>query len=892
MINYLKRKIIGSFSDKELKRYAPYLSRVNALESVYKDFSEAQCKEKTDEFRRRIAGGEKLDSILPEAFALVRKAATDTLGERPFDVQILGGIALFKGQIAEMKTGEGKTLTSTLPLYLYALTGKGAHLVTVNDYLAERDANWMGKIYHHLGVTVGVIVHEKDDDQRREAYHSDITYGTNNEFGFDFLRDNMKFDLKDYVQREHHFAIVDEVDSILVDEARTPLIISGPAEDSTESYYQIDKELFGLTREYRVVDNPDPAAVAKEHDIQKSEVAGFLKQKEDLDIVIPGDYTLEEKSRNIQLAERGVAKIEKRLIGILKTPNLFDFENIETLHHVNQALKAHYVFKRDIDYVVQDGRVLIVDEFTGRIMEGRRFSDGLHQALEAKERVRIERENQTLASITYQNYFRKYKILAGMTGTAETEADEFMKIYGLGVVVVPTNEEMIRKDHPDVIFKTRAAKNRAIISQIKELNQNQQPVLVGVASVESSEFLSSLLKKHKISHSVLNAKYHAREAEIIAKAGQPGAITIATNMAGRGTDIKLGAGVREKGGLFILGTERNESRRVDNQLRGRSGRQGDPGASRFYLSLEDDLLRIFGGERIANLMSRLKIDEDEAIEHVLISRAIENSQKKVEAHNFDIRKHLLEYDDVMNRQREIIYRQRRRILGDEKEEVLYDMIVDILDVLLDTYCNEKQIEQWDFEGLRGELYAIFQLRLPNKEEKHSDSQDILYKWVSKEIRNLYSQKKTQFGEAHHYILRQIQLEITDSLWKDHLLSMDHLKEGIGMRGYAQKNPLIEYKKEGFQLFSSLMERISLECVKHYFHVSIVREPPKEIERKRQEMEMIHGELNRPQKRTVPKQAPARKRILPGRNQPCYCGSGKKYKHCHMKEDRENKSKCV
>ena len=889
MIHYLKRKIIGSYSDKQLKRYKPYLQRINELEHAYREYSETQCKEKTEEFKKRITGGETLESVLPEAFALVRKAAMDTLGERPFDVQILGGIALFKGQIAEMKTGEGKTLTSTLPLYLYALTGKGAHLVTVNDYLAERDANWMGKIYNHLGITVGIIIHEKNDEQRREAYLSDITYGTNNEFGFDFLRDNMKFDLKDYVQREQHFAIVDEVDSILIDEARTPLIISGPAESSTESYYKIDKELYGLTREFRVVDNPDPAVVAKEHSLEEGEVANFLKQKEDLDVVVPGDYTLDEKSRNIQLAERGVGKMEKRLMDMLQSPNLFDFDNIDILHHVNQALKAHYVFKRDIDYVVQQGRVLIVDEFTGRIMEGRRFSDGLHQALEAKERVRIEKENQTLASITYQNYFRKYKFLAGMTGTAETEATEFMKIYGLGVVVVPTNEEMIRKDHPDVIYKTKAAKHRAITSQVRQLYKEKQPVLVGAASVESSEFISNLLNKNEIPHSVLNAKYHEQEAEIIAKAGQPGAVTIATNMAGRGTDIKLGDGVCEKGGLFILGTERNESRRVDNQLRGRSGRQGDPGGSRFYLSLEDDLLRIFGGERIANLMGRLKIDENEAIEHVLVSRAIENSQKKVEAHNFEIRKHLLEYDDVMNRQREIIYRQRRRILGDEREDVLYDMIGDLLDGLLDTYCSEKQIEQWDFEGLRSELGTIFQLRLPGDEEKHSDSQDTLYKWISGEIKKLCNKKKEQFGEAHDYILRHIQLEVTDSFWKDHLLSMDHLKEGIGMRGYAQKNPLIEYKKEGFQLFSSLMGRISLECVKHYFHVSVVKEPPKEVERKQQEMELIHESVNapRPPKKKPPRQIPVRKRIAIGRNHPCHCGSGKKYKNCHMKEDKHN-----
>ncbi len=889
MINYLKKKIIGSYSEKQLKQYKPILARINELESNFANFSAEQCTRKTEEFKKRITDGEDLDSILPEAFTLVRKVASDALGERPYDVQILGGIALHKGQIAEMKTGEGKTLTSTLPLYLNALTGRGAHLVTVNDYLAERDAAWMGKVYSNLGMSVGVIIHDKSDDQRREAYNSDITYGTNNEFGFDFLRDNMKFDLNDYVQREHHFAIVDEVDSILVDEARTPLIISGPAEDSTETYYTVDKELYGLAREWRVIDNPDLTSVVKEHGIKKGEVKDFLKQKEDLDIVIPGDYTLEEKSRNIQLAEGGVGKIEKRLRGILRTANLFDFENIEILHHVNQSLKAHYVFKRDIDYVVQEGRVLIVDEFTGRIMEGRRFSDGLHQALEAKERVKIERENQTLASITYQNYFRKYDKLAGMTGTAETEADEFIKIYGLGVIVVPTNEDMIRKDHSDVIFKTSAAKYRAIVKQVRELYRSKQPVLVGVASVEASEYLSILLNKHKITHKVLNAKFHEQEAEIIAKAGQPGAVTIATNMAGRGTDIKLGDGVKEKGGLFILGTERNESRRVDNQLRGRSGRQGDPGASRFFLSLEDDLLRIFGGERIANLMNRLKIDEDEAIEHILISRAIENSQKKVEAHNFDIRKHLLEYDDVMNRQREIIYRQRKRILGDSKEDVLHDMIADVLDVLLDTYCDERQVEQWDFEGLRSELSTIFQLKLPGDEEKHSDSQDTLYQWVSGEVKQLYTRKKEQFGEAHDYILRQIQLEITDNLWKDHLLSMDHLKEGIGMRSYAQKNPLIEYKKEAFQLFTSLMRRISQESVKHYFHVSVVREPPKEIERKQQGMSMIHGELNRLQREKAAKQSPIRKRIHIGRNQPCHCGSGKKYKNCHMRQDMKNQN---
>jgi preprotein translocase subunit SecA len=819
MISYIKKKIFGSYSDKQLKKYTPTLNKINAFESEYKGYTESQCKAKTEEFKKRVADGEELNDILPEAFALVRKAAIETLGERHYDVQMLGGISLDKGQIAEMKTGEGKTLTSTLPLYLNALSGKGAHLVTVNDYLAERDADWMGKIYNYLGLSVGVIVHSKTDEQRREAYNADITYGTNNEFGFDFLRDNMKFDLNDYVQRAHNYAIVDEVDSILIDEARTPLIISGPAEDSTENYYIVDKELYGLKREWRVVDNPEKSLVAKAQNVPENEVSDLIKTKEDLDIIVPGDYTLEEKSRNIQLAEGGVSKMEQRLTDLLKTPNLFDFENIEVLHHVNQALKAHYVFKRDIDYMVQNGRVLIVDEFTGRVMEGRRFSDGLHQALEAKERVKIEKENQTLASITYQNYFRKYTKLAGMTGTAETEADEFMKIYGLGVMVIPTNEPMVREDHPDVIFKTRAAKQRAILKQAKELYQKKQPILIGAASVESSEFLSGILNKGKVPHKVLNAKYHEQEAEIISNAGQAGSITIATNMAGRGTDIKLGPGVPEKGGLFIMGTERNESRRVDNQLRGRSGRQGDMGGSRFYLSLEDDLLRIFGGERIANLMGKLKIDEDEAIEHILISRAIENSQKKVEAHNFDIRKHLLEYDDVMNQQREIIYTQRRRILGDDKEDVISDMLADILDNLLDEYCDEKQIEQWDFDGLRSELSTIFQLKLPSNEEAHSDSQDTLYKWIFGELKSLYEKKKKEFQEYHNYILQQILLDVTDNMWKDHLLSMDHLKEGIGMRGYAQKNPLVEYKKEAFQLFKDLMVRISSESVKHYFQNS-------------------------------------------------------------------------
>lgn len=885
MLDLIAKKIFGSFSDRELKKYRPFLDKINALESETNSLSKEQSLQKVAELKERVAKGIDLDEILPEAFALVRKAAMETLGERPFDVQMLGGIALHKGEIAEMKTGEGKTLAATLPLFLNALTGKGVHLVTVNDYLAERDAKWMGGIYNYLGMMIGVIKHGLDDEERRANYASDITYGTNNEFGFDYLRDNMKFDLSDYVQREHNFAIVDEVDSILIDEARTPLIISGPASGSTENYNLIDRELYGLKKEWRVCDNPNPELVAKHEQIDPGKVKDFLKEHEDLDVIIPGDYTLEEKSRNIQLSEGGVEKMQTRLKGILKTANLFDFENIEYLHHINQALKAHYVFKRDIDYVVQNGQVLIVDEFTGRMMEGRRFSDGLHQALEAKERVRVEKENQTLASITFQNYFRRYEKLAGMTGTAETEADEFMKIYGLGVVVVPTNQPMIREDQPDVIYKTKAAKNRAILAQIKELHQNKQPVLVGTASIESSENLSRLLSKNKISHKVLNAKFHAQEAEIISKAGEQGAVTISTNMAGRGTDIKLFEGVPEKGGLFILGTERNESRRIDNQLRGRSGRQGDMGKSRYFLSLEDDLLRIFGGERIANLMNRLKIDEDESIEHVLISRAIENSQKKVEAHNFDIRKHLLEYDDVMNRQREIIYKQRRGILGADAENILLDMIDDTLESLLEQYCSEKHIDEWDLQGLEIELNARFKLKFSSEIDDHTSSQSDLFKWLSQEMENRYRQKIKEFEEYKDVILRQILLEITDNMWKDHLISMDHLKDGIGMRGYAQKNPLTEYKKEGFELFAGLMKRVSDECIKAFFHVSIVQEPPAEIQRKNQEMELIHGQMERSKQARTPKQAPARKMIDIGRNQPCHCGSGKKYKNCCLKKDR-------
>ena len=891
MLDLVTNKIFGSYSDKEVKKYRQTVSRVNDLESEFAGFSREQCLQKTDEFKQRVQNGEDLDKILPEAFALVRKAAMDTLDQRHYDCQLMGGITLHQGQIAEMKTGEGKTLTSTLPVYLNALNGKGVHIVTVNDYLAERDSKWMGEIFEYLGLKVGVIVHGLDDEERREAYAADVTYGTNNEFGFDYLRDNMKFDLKDYVQREHAYAIVDEVDSILIDEARTPLIISGPAEDSTENYLVVDKVIHGLTRAYRSNDNLDHELVAKRKEMNVADVKSYLKELEDNVVVLDGDFTLDEKTRSIQLTEQGVEKMEERLKDVLTSPNLFDFGNIEILHHVNQALKATYVFKRDIDYVVDSGRVMIVDEFTGRLMEGRRFSDGLHQALEAKENVKIERENQTLASITFQNYFRKYKKLAGMTGTAETEKDEFMKIYGLGVVVLPTNMPMQRKDNPDSIYKTKDAKKRAILNQVKELTAARQPVLVGAASIESSEDLSHLLKTANVKHSVLNAKFHEQEAEIIAGAGQAGAVTIATNMAGRGTDIKLGEGVSDLGGLFILGTERNESRRVDNQLRGRSGRQGDPGASRFFLSLDDDLLRIFGGERIASLMNKLRIDEDEAIEHVLISKAIENSQKKVEAHNFDIRKHLLEYDDVMNRQREIIYEQRRQILGDETEEVFNNKVDDTIDTIIGHHCDENHADQWKLDDLKIELSEVFNHKIDLPDENKASTNDELFDWVGKAVEVRYKEKKTNFGDYHILILRQLLLEITDNMWKDHLLSLDHLKEGIGMRGYAQKNPLTEYKKEAFELFQDLMHRVTEECVKAYFHVNIVQEPPPPLKQRNEpEMHMEHGQVggfsDPSEKVERPKQAPATKRAVPGRNQLCHCGSGKKYKHCHMKSDNE------
>ena len=856
MLKSLVSSIVPSRNDRLLKKYGRIVKQINALESNCQALADADFPERTAELKHRFAEGETLDDLLPEAFALVREASKRVNGERHFDVQIIGGIGMHNGMIAEMKTGEGKTLSSTAPVYLNALTGKGVHLVTPNDYLARRDSVWMGAIYTFLGLGVGLVQHGQADLERREAYLADITYGTNNEFGFDYLRDNMKFSLEDYVQRPFYFAIVDEVDSILIDEARTPLIISGPTEESTEKYFQIHQVMNGLKREIRAEEVPN---------LPPGEQYGIpnpLPELEERTVVREGDFSMDEKSRSITLTERGSHLIEERAYkkGLLpEGSGLFDFDQIEVLHHVNQALKANYLFKRDVDYVVNDGQVVIVDEFTGRLMPGRRFSDGLHQALEAKEGVKIERESQTYATVTFQNYFRMYEKLAGMTGTAKTEEEEFIKIYNMGVLVVPTNRPMIRQDLADVIYKTTQAKIRAIVNHIEEIQRTGQPVLVGTITIEASEDLSARLKARKIEHTVLNAKYHEQEAEIIISAGQASQVTIATNMAGRGTDIKLGEGVAALGGLFILGTERHESRRIDNQLRGRSGRQGDPGCSSFYLSLEDDLMRIFGGERIAGLMTRLRVEEDEAITHVLISRAIENAQKKVEAHNFEIRKHVLEYDDVMNRQREIIYGQRRDILGSDIQNVTLDMADEALEDLVSRHTESKHHDQWDTEGFQNGFLNVFG-KLPEIDWNDLEiSQDSVRENLWPQVEQRYGEKKSDLAnlllQAHGQapaeedvntifedFQRHVLLSIHDNLWKDHLLSMDHLREGISLVGYAQKKPIDEYKRAGFEMFSDLMFRISKESVSMFFQTQLGASAPKpREERPRQKLTYTHGD---------------------------------------------------
>ncbi|NOY64797.1 MAG: preprotein translocase subunit SecA [Nitrospirae bacterium] len=881
------QKFFGTKNERELKRIQPFVEEINALEPDISKLTDEELAQKTLEFKERLSSGESLDDLLVEAFAVVRETSKRILGMRHFDVQLIGGIVLHEGKIAEMKTGEGKTLVATLPVYLNALEGRGVHVVTVNDYLAKRDAQWMGPIYHFLGLSVGVIQHDasflydpeyRNDDKRydhlrpcsrQEAYNADITYGTNNEFGFDYLRDNMKYDIKDYVQRELNYAIVDEVDSILIDEARTPLIISGPSEDSTDKYYKIDR------------------------------IIPKLKKEE--------DFTIDEKANTVILTEEGSVKVEK-LLGV---ENLFDPVNIELVHHVLQALKAHHLFKRDVDYVVKNGQVIIVDEFTGRLMPGRRWSDGLHQAIEAKEGVKIESENQTLATITFQNYFRMYKKLAGMTGTADTEAEEFAKIYNLDVVVIPTNKPMIRVDHPDMIYKTERAKFNAVVKEIEECHKRGQPVLVGTVSIENSEKLSKMLKKKGIPHSVLNAKYHEKEAEIIAQAGRLGAVTIATNMAGRGTDIILGGNpeglareflkdkenpteeekkaalekakkqceeekkkVIELGGLHIIGTERHEARRIDNQLRGRSGRQGDPGSSRFYISLEDDLMRIFGSDRISGLMGKLGMDESVPIENRMVTKAIENAQKRVEGHNFEIRKHLLEYDDVMNKQRTEIYAFRKEILSSEslKDHIL-DMIDDTIDILLDTYCPEdKHQEYWDLKELNDAIYGIFGVRAEDIEDIIGI--EALREKIREDIVKAYEKKEEEIGaELLRYIERIIMLQVVDNQWKDHLLAMDHLKEGIGLRGYGQKDPLVEYKREAYEMFAQMTERIKSEVLTRVFKVQIRSEDEAEKISQKRKRPVVYNRGNGEPQRPVKKS----KKI--GRNEPCPCGSGKKYKKC-------------
>ncbi|MBU1739956.1 MAG: preprotein translocase subunit SecA, partial [Proteobacteria bacterium] len=743
----------------------------------------------------------------------------------------------------EMRTGDGKTLAATMPLYLNALTGRGTHVVTVNDYLAQRDSEWMGAIYKFLGLTVGVIVNDMDDDARHAAYRCDVTYGTNNEFGFDYLRDNMKYDTEEFVQRDFHYAIVDEVDSILIDEARTPLIISGPSEESTDQYYRINRIIPRLNRET--------------------------------------DYTIDEKQRTSVLTEEGVAKCEK----LLKVDNLYDPKHIELIHHVNQALKAHVLFARDKDYIVQDGEVIIVDEFTGRLMPGRRFSDGLHQALEAKEAVKIEAENQTLATITFQNFFRMYDKLAGMTGTADTEAAEFKKIYKLDVVVIPTHMEMIRTDFPDQVYASERDKFEAVTREIEDLHRARRPVLVGTVSVEKSERLAKMLKKRGVPHEVLNAKNHAREAEIVAQAGQPGVVTISTNMAGRGTDIVLGQGVAPAGGLHIVGTERHESRRVDNQLRGRSGRQGDPGSSRFFLSLEDDLLRIFGSERIKGLMGRLGLKDGEPIEAGLLTKAIENAQRRVEGHNFEIRKHLLEYDDVMNQQREVIYTQRKDALkGDDLSESIREMIDELARGLFDTYLPEDaEPAEWDLEGLSEAVWRQFGFRLSFDTEGGLARAEII-DGLLEAVQEAYQEKEREIGpETMRFLERMLMLQAVDGNWKDHLLNMDHLKEGIGLRGYGQMDPLREYKKEAYAMFADMFQRIKDETIGTLFLIQLEDKEAMEAyyaEELRQEMALSHPGGDGGEE---PKAEPVRKGQKVGRNAPCPCGSGKKYKKCCGRE---------
>lgn len=822
-------KIFGSHHDRLMKKLRPTIEQIAARESFYKQLKDSELQNQTAVFKEKLAQGATLDDILIDAFAVCREASSRVLGMRHYDVQMIGGLILHKGSIAEMRTGEGKTLVATLPVYLNGLSGKGVHVVTVNDYLATRDAEWMGQLYNWLGLTTGTIVHNLTDAQRKISYGADITYGTNNEFGFDYLRDNMKFDAANFVQRPLNFAIVDECDSILIDEARTPLIISGPSEDSVDKYYEINKIIPHLKRDVH--------------------------------------FTMEEKSRTVSLTEEGNEKVEE-LLGV---ENVYDIQTIGLLHHIYQGLKAHYLYKRDVDYMVVNDEIIIVDEFTGRLMEGRRWSDGLHQAVEAKENVTVKSENQTLATITFQNYFRMYNKLSGMTGTADTEAVEFKKIYNLDVVVIPTNKPIARVDRNDVIYKNEKAKFNAIANDILEKSKKGQPILVGTVSIEKSELISRMLDQRNIKHKVLNAKHHEKEAEIVAQAGRFGAVTIATNMAGRGTDIVLGGNpefmakaevpdenseeykkalqkykaqceeekkkVIEAGGLYIIGTERHEARRVDNQLRGRAGRQGDPGESKFYLCLDDDLLRIFNGDAMKRIMDRFNFPEDEPIEARMVNRSIEGAQRKVEGHNFDIRKHLLEFDDVMNQQRTIIYKLRRDILeGDQEafERNVLDLLGNVTSDLLDTYANENaKNTEWDLNGLSVALNKQFGVELEFSSEKMPSTQEIT-EAVSEEVKKAYDKQRTELGDAFYQVGKMLYLQVIDGLWKDHLKGVDKLKEGINLRAYAQKDPLIEYKKEAFNAFQNVLQSIQSEALEKIIKVKILR--PEEVESMRREFD--------------------------------------------------------
>ncbi len=904
MLGRALTKVFGSKHERDIKRVQPLVVEISALEPELRALSDDQLRGRTASLREQLDQGAALDDLLVEAFAVVREAAVRTVQMRPYDVQLIGGIVLHRGKIAEMKTGEGKTLAATLPVYLNALTGKGVHVVTVNDYLARRDAEWMGLIYRFLGLEVGIIQHDMPEAERKAAYAADLTHGTNNEFGFDYLRDNMKFTLESMVQRGHSFAIVDEVDSILVDEARTPLIISGPSEDSIDKYYQLD----------RIIPRLEQGEEIQEGDEKYT----------------TGDFLVDEKAHTVALTEEGVEKVEK-LLGL---GNLYDMENMDFLHGVNQGLRAHTLFKRDVNYLVKEGQVIIVDEFTGRMMPGRRWSDGLHQAVEAKEGVKIERENQTLATITFQNYFRMYEKLGGMTGTADTEATEFGAIYDLDVVVVPTNMPMIRDDGEDMVYVTANEKWNAVVDEIRDCHQRGQPTLVGTISIESSEMLSKRLDKARVKHVVLNAKYHEREASIVAQAGRKGAVTIATNMAGRGTDIVLGGSpeglaraqanpeeelekyessldnyersceeergqVLEAGGLHILGTERHESRRIDNQLRGRSGRQGDPGSSRFSLSLEDDLMRIFGTDRVKGLMGRLGMEEGEPIEAKMVSRAIERAQTQVEGRNFEMRKHLLEYDDVMNKQREAMYQLRRDILeGAEGRDYILKISSDIVDYLVETHCPEKaDPRDWDIKEIATEMLAYFDIGV------HS-GQTALDELGVEELRThlfglveaRYTEKEQRLGEDLMRVFeRDVMLRIADQSWKDHLLALDHLREGIGLRGYGQRDPKNEYKRESYELFQEMKERIEDTILKTLFRLEPISPEQMEEERRRRaqraprpsfRMGPEPGAAPFTPSSAGPPQEPATPRTVVrqgekvGRNAPCPCGSGKKYKKCH------------